>query len=205
MQYLPLVRRNLPQMLSKAFLDGLPEKYLRAETMARDAFAGNVAFHRGVNRFGLTDDLLFACAQMAGCYVRRVSSNNSMTHVEVYTAECIFIQGKSAEPGQPRTARYINDLAAKSRQYRVFEDIEEIVERVTGDDRLVVQITHTPDTEDPSMVAYVTVIVEDATGVVDHFPLSSVHREDGGDVGIEIVPDNVVTPPKAGGATGTAR
>ena len=205
MQYRSIVRRNLPKSLADAFRSGLPAVYSRADAMARETFAGNVPFHRGINRFGLSDDLLFASAQMAGCHVKRASSNSSMTHVEVYTAECVFIQGKSAEPGQPRTARYINELAASGRQSHFFERLEDVVEREAGDDRLVVQITHTPNSEDPAAVDFITIVIEDANGVVDHFPLSSVHRDDEDDSGVEVIPDNVVTPPKAGGATGTTR
>ena len=202
-QYRALVRRNLPKAYVDYYLGGLPGVYRLANDLAEANLGNNIPYFRGSLRFGLSEDLALASAGIAGLRARHASSGGSMTHVEVYSPECVFVQGKSDDPGAPRSSQFINELSARNRQYEAFESIEEKLDRETSDERLLVQLTHTPDADDPSVVAFVTVVIEGPDGIIDHFPLSSLYTDSDDEGGIEVVPDNVVTPPRGGAATGS--
>lgn len=202
-QYRALVRRNLPKSFVDSYLGGLPAIYRGAHELAEAHLGNNIPYFRGSLRFGMSEDLAKASADICGLRARHASSGGSMTHVEIYSRECVFVQGKSDEPGSPRSSQFINELSSPNRQVDAFETIEERLDRETTDKRLLVQLTHTPDVEDPSVVAFVTVVIEGPDGVIDHFPLSSLYMDSDDEGGIEIVPDNVVTPPRGGAATGS--
>ena len=205
MRYRSLIKRNLPRAFVAVYLAGLPNIYREAYETATSRFVGNVPHLCGTIRWGLSEDFFHTCLLVAGMAAARRSANNGIVHVEGYADDCVFIQKKVDEPGKLGNAKYRQALAAKNLQLPLgpeFEDLAEKLDRETPDDRFLVDITHTPDENDSSSVAAVTVTIEGPDGVIDSFPLSSLYNDLGSDGGVEIVPDNVSPVPRAGAGTG---